>query len=60
MSERYFKKNNGTIIKVGPQHDLVSLKERFKECDINGNDLKPKSKPKPKSSKKKDEVKDGK
>ena len=38
--DKFFKKNNGTIIKVGPQHDLNSLKDRFTECDANGKELK--------------------
>ena len=38
--ERFFKKGNGTIIKAGPQHDLQSLKDRFEECDENGNKIK--------------------
>ena len=38
--DKFFKKNNGTIIKVGPQHDLDSLKDRFIECDKNGKELK--------------------
>ncbi len=38
--DKFFKKNNGTIIKVGPQHDLNSLKDRFIECDANGKELK--------------------
>ena len=37
---KFFKKNNGTIIQVGPQHDLDSLKDRFIECDKNGKELK--------------------
>ena len=50
MAERYFKKADGTVIVVGPQHDIQSLKDRFTECDINGKELK---KEKPKKSKKK-------
>ena len=38
--DRFFKKGNGAIIKVGPQHDLDSLKDRFTECDANGKELK--------------------
>ena len=37
---KFFKKNNGTIIQVGPQQDLDSLKDRFIECDKNGKELK--------------------
>ena len=36
----YFKKANGTIIKVTPNHDINSLKERFTECDAKGNEIK--------------------
>ena len=54
MAERYFKKADGTVIEVQPQHDIESLKDRFTECDANGKELK-KEKPKAdkKSSKKK-------
>ena len=45
--DKFFKKASGMIIKAGPQHDLQSLKDRFKECDENGN-------PMPKKSKKKE------
>ena len=38
--EKYFKKGNGSIIEAGPQHDLQSLKDRFTECDANGNAIK--------------------
>ena len=37
---QYFKKPNGVIIEVTPEHDLVSLKDRFEECDINGKAIK--------------------
>ena len=50
MSKRYFKKSNGTIIQATINHDLESLKSRFVECDIDGNEIK---KEKPKKSKKK-------
>ena len=36
MSERYFKKSTGVIIKVQPSHDIKSLEDRFEECDVNG------------------------
>tara|TARA_R110000824_G_scaffold27316_1_gene92921 strand:- start:245 stop:406 length:162 start_codon:yes stop_codon:yes gene_type:complete len=49
--EQYFKKSNGVIIKVAPNHDLNSLKQRFIECDVDGNELK-KEKPKKESKKK--------
>tara|TARA_Y100001963_G_C6647456_1_gene384010 strand:+ start:427 stop:636 length:210 start_codon:yes stop_codon:yes gene_type:complete len=48
--DRYFVKKDGTVIAVGPQHDIQSLKDRFTECDVNGKELK---KEKPKKSKKK-------
>ena len=37
---KFFKKASGMIIKAGPQHDLQSLKDRFEECDENGNKIK--------------------
>ena len=37
---QYFKKTNGVIIEVKPEHDLASLKNRFEECDINGKAIK--------------------
>ena len=40
----YFKKKTGIIIKVGPQHDIKSLMDRFEECDINGNPIAKKTK----------------
>jgi hypothetical protein len=55
--DRFFKKGNGTIIKVGPQHDLDSLKDRFVECDMNGEEIKVAKKVK--KAKKELEVKDG-
>jgi len=58
--DRFFKKGNGTIIKVGPQHDLDSLKDRFIECDANGKELKKEAKKVVKKAKKESEVKDGK
>ena len=54
--EQYFKKADGTIIKVTPNHDINSLKDRFTECDADGNEVK-KEKPK-KASKKKDKKED--
>ena len=36
--ERYFKKPAGYIVKYNPsKHDIESLKDRFKECDKEGN-----------------------
>ena len=36
--ERYFKKPAGYIVKYDPsKHDIESLKDRFKECDKEGN-----------------------
>ena len=49
MSERYFKKSTGVIIKVQPSHDIKSLEDRFEECDVNGGAVK---KPEKKTSKK--------
>ena len=49
--EKYFRKTNGDIIKVMPNHDLDSLMSRFTECNEDGSELK-KEVPK-KSSKKK-------
>ena len=47
MDSRYFKKPAGYIIKYDPsKHDLESLKDRFEECDEQGN-------PMPKKAKKK-------
>ena len=40
MSERYFKKSTGVIIKVQPTHDIKSLEERFVECDKGGKEIK--------------------
>ena len=52
---KYFKKPNGVVIEVTSSHDLASLKERFVECDADGNELKKeKPKVKPKASKKKE------
>ena len=39
MTERYFKKSTGIIIKVTPDHNLQSLEDRFEECDENGKKL---------------------
>ena len=49
--QKYFKKQDGTIIEVNSNHDLKSLNDRFTECDANGNELK-KEKPKKPSKKK--------
>ena len=37
---QYFKKPNGAIIEVTPEHDLASLKDRFVECDAGGKEIK--------------------
>ena len=37
---QYFKKSNGVIIEVMPEHDIASLKDRFEECDANGKAIK--------------------
>jgi hypothetical protein len=47
--EIYFKKLNGDIIQVTSDHDIDSLKSRFKECDANGKEIKPKAKAKKKT-----------
>ena len=47
--ERYFKRPNGMVVKYDPSnHDLESFYSRFKECDADGYELKPKPKSKPK------------
>ena len=38
--EKYFKKPNGIIIKVEPNHDIASLEARFVECDAKGVEIK--------------------
>ena len=38
--DKFFKKPSGMIFKAEPQHDLQSLKDRFEECDQNGNKIK--------------------
>ena len=48
----YFKKANGLVYKITPNHDINSLKDRFTICDADGNELK-KETPK-KASKKKE------
>lgn len=48
---KFFKKANGMVYKVMPNHDIESLKARFEECDAKGNTIK---KEKPKASKKKE------
>ena len=48
---KYFKKPSGVVIEVNSDHDVNSLKERFAECDANGNAIK--EKPKKTASKKK-------
>ena len=53
--EKYFRKANGSIIKVMPNHALDSLMARFTECNEDGSDLVKKAKPK--TSKKKVEDK---
>ena len=52
----YFKKANGLVYEITPNHDINSLKERFTICDADGNEIK-KEKPK-KASKKKDKKED--
>ena len=50
---KYFKKPNGVVIEVQPNHDLNSLKDRFEECDVNGKAIKKAPKKAPKKAKKK-------
>ncbi len=48
----YYKKPNGIIIEYDPlNHDESSLKERFEECDKDGNKIEKKAKPKAKKKK---------
>ena len=51
MSDRYFKKPNGVIIKFQSNHDINSLLDRFEECDKDGNKIEKKAKPKAKKKK---------
>ncbi len=51
MSKKYFKKPNGVIIEVMPNHDIKSLEDRFEECDENGNTVKKVKKANKKGSK---------
>ena len=45
----YYKKPNGSIIKYDPKaHDEKSLKDRYEECDKDGNKLEKKPKAKKK------------
>ena len=37
---QYFKKPNGVVIEVQPNHDIISLRNRFEECDENGKAIK--------------------
>ena len=48
---QFFKKPNGVVVEVQPNHDIASLKERFEECDANGKAIK---KPAKKATKKGD------
>ena len=46
---KYYKKPNGTLIKYDPNnHDEESLKDRFEECDKDGNKIEKKPKAKKK------------
>jgi hypothetical protein len=49
---KYFKKPNGLVIEVTPNHDINSLMERFEECDVNGKAIKVEKKSAKKPSKK--------
>ena len=52
MSDRYFKKPNGVIIKFQSNHDINSLLDRFEECDKDGKAIKKVSKKVTKKAKK--------
>ena len=53
MSERYFKKPTGKIIKYDFRtHNIESLDERFTECDKDGNKIEKVVKKETKKSKK--------
>ena len=56
--EQYFKKADGTIIKVHANHDINSLKERFTMCDADGNEIKEEKPKKAKKASKKDKKED--
>tara|TARA_R100000808_G_C2047765_1_gene84572 strand:- start:216 stop:362 length:147 start_codon:yes stop_codon:yes gene_type:complete len=46
---KYYKKPNGTLIEYDPNnHDEESLKDRFEECDKDGNKIEKKPKAKKK------------
>ena len=46
---KYYKKPNGTLIEYDPNNnDEKSLKDRFEECDKDGNKLEKKPKAKKK------------
>ena len=49
---QYFKKPNGAIIEVTPEHDLASLKDRFVACDAGGKEIKKTVKKEKKKAKK--------
>ena len=49
---KYFKKPNGIVIEVTENHNLASLKERFVECDVDGNKIEKVVKKETKKSKK--------
>ena len=49
---KYYKKPNGMIIEYDPlNHNEKSLKDRFEECDENGNKIEKKAKQKAKKKK---------
>ena len=54
----YFKKANGNVYEVMPNHDLNSLKDRFTMCDANGNEIKEEKPKKAKKESKKDKKED--
>ena len=40
MADRYYKKPNGTVTKITPQHDVDRIFKKYVEVDKNGNELK--------------------
>jgi len=52
MSDRYYKKPNGTVTKITPQHDVKKIFKKYVEVDKNGKKLKKVSKKVSKKSKK--------
>tara|TARA_Y100000310_G_scaffold334462_1_gene414316 strand:+ start:484 stop:642 length:159 start_codon:yes stop_codon:yes gene_type:complete len=36
MTDRYFKKPNGTIVASSNKHEILSFKDNYEECDVSG------------------------